>query len=91
MSNLIGVRAYVSGKVQGVWYRDSTRRKAEVLLLNGWARNLTDGRVEVVAFGEQVAIAEFVVWLKQGPPLAKVEAVQSETIAWQACDGFAIL
>ncbi|MEO6154400.1 MAG: acylphosphatase [Thermomonas sp.] len=66
----------ISGKVQGVWFRASTRDQALRLGLGGHARNLADGRVEVLAVGEQDAIEQLASWLQEGPPLARVEAVE---------------
>ena len=68
-------RFIVSGRVQGVFFRASARREAERLGLNGHARNLADGSVEVVASGEEAALHELEVWLQHGPPPARVERV----------------
>jgi acylphosphatase len=70
------VRCFVSGRVQGVWFRGSTRRQAEQLSLTGYARNLSDGRVEVLACGESDALGVLHKWLWQGPPAAKVSEVE---------------
>ena len=67
----------VEGRVQGVWFRESTRQQARRLEINGHAINLPDGRVEVVACGESAAIAELNAWLQHGPPMAQVTAVTS--------------
>jgi len=68
-------RFLVTGKVQGVFFRASTVRIAEQLGLRGYARNLPDGRVEVLALGEPLSVASLAEWLKKGPPLASVSAV----------------
>ena len=68
-------RFIVHGKVQGVWFRASTRAQAERLGLRGHARNLADGSVEVVAIGEAEALDALGRWLQAGPPLARVDAV----------------
>lgn len=65
----------VRGKVQGVWFRASTRAQAERLGLRGHARNLADGSVEVIAAGDADAIDALERWLHVGPPLARVDAV----------------
>jgi acylphosphatase len=65
----------VSGKVQGVCFRASTRTQAVQLGLRGHARNLADGCVEVVARGSEAALNELAAWLQQGPPMARVERV----------------
>jgi len=68
-------RFLVTGKVQGVFFRASTVRIAEQLGLRGYARNLPDGRVEVLALGEPRSVANLAEWLRKGPPLASVSAV----------------
>ena len=70
-------RWLISGRVQGVFFRASTSRQAEALGLTGHARNLDDGRVEVVAAGSPAALDELARWLATGPPAARVDAVQS--------------
>mgnify|MGYP005846418303 CR=1 FL=1 len=67
---------HVSGKVQGVFFRDSTRQKADSLNLTGYAINLDDGRVEVLACGDDQALAELERWLRQGPGSAEVSQVE---------------
>jgi acylphosphatase len=69
------VRFLVGGRVQGVSYRAATRAQALALGLTGHARNLDDGRVEVVACGEVHAVAALERWLWQGPPAARVDEV----------------
>lgn len=73
--------AFVSGDVQGVFFRQSTRRKARTLGLDGWVRNLPDGRVEVWLQGDEDAVNEMVDWLWVGPPDADVTGVESDTVA----------
>jgi acylphosphatase len=83
----------VRGKVQGVWFRASTRDEASRLGLTGHARNLADGSVEVLAMGDADAIDALARWLHIGPPLARVEVVSRSDLAtdsWATCDGFAI-
>jgi len=63
---------FVSGRVQGVWYRASTRQEACALALVGWVRNLRDGRVEVVAEGSRDALDALLRWCHEGPPSAQV-------------------
>jgi acylphosphatase len=69
---------YVSGQVQGVFFRDSTREKAEQLGLNGWVKNLPDGRVEALFEGPSERVREMVRWCEQGPSQAEVENVDTE-------------
>lgn len=73
---MAAARFLVSGKVQGVWFRASTRDEALRLGLRGCARNLDDGRVEVVAVGADDAVDQLARWLNHGPPLARVELVE---------------
>jgi acylphosphatase len=71
-------RFIVSGRVQGVFYRASTREQAMALGLSGYAKNLDDGRVEVVAIGQPPCIDKLERWLRQGPSGARVDEVQCE-------------
>ena len=72
------VRYLVSGRVQGVYYRAATTEVARRLELRGWAKNLPDGRVEVVAAGPKAKLVELAGWLWTGPPAARVDSVQVE-------------
>ena len=78
-------RSFVSGRVQGVFYRATCVRKAESLGLRGHARNLPDGRVEVLACGDPAVVEQFVAWLWEGSPASKVTAV--DTAAVDAAEG----
>lgn len=69
------VRCLVSGRVQGVWFRGNTQKQANKLEVTGHARNLEDGRVEVLACGDDAAVDQLVAWLHRGPTLARVDAV----------------
>jgi acylphosphatase len=81
-------RFIVSGRVQGVFFRASTRQHALGLGLAGHAKNLDDGRVEVLASGSAQAIEELEQWLQHGPPAARVEQVFRENLAEQDLFGF---
>ncbi len=70
------VHIFVSGKVQGVYYRQNTLQKAQELNIFGWVRNLSDGRVESVMEGSKVNIDKMLTWCKEGPLDAKVEEVK---------------
>ena len=85
------VRCLVAGRVQGVFFRASTREQAEQLGLSGHVRNRPDGRVEVVACGAQAAVEKLQAWLWQGPPHAQVSAVECEVCEAPATDGFRII
>lgn len=69
-------RFLVSGKVQGVFFRASTREQALKLGLRGHAKNLADGRVEVLAEGDEYALDALGRWLHVGPPMARVAGVE---------------
>lgn len=68
-------RYCVAGRVQGVYFRASAAQEGRRLRLQGWALNLADGRVEVVACGSQKNVAALARWLRDGPPLARVKQV----------------
>jgi acylphosphatase len=70
-------RSFVTGRVQGVFYRASCGRKAESLGVTGYARNLADGSVEVLACGEAAAVAQLIAWLWEGSPASKVTGVET--------------
>lgn len=86
----ICMRYRVSGKVQGVFFRASTRFEAERLKLTGYAKNLPDGRVEVLACGEADAVEQLRIWLTRGPAQARVEGVSSEPVPAQELAEFTI-
>lgn len=81
---------FVSGRVQGVYFRAATRDTALTLGINGWVRNLDDGRVEAVACGDQAALDAFARWLAHGPPHARVTDVAAREIARQPYADFTI-
>jgi acylphosphatase len=83
-------RYLISGRVQGVAYRAAARARARELGISGWARNLPDGRVEVLACGPPALLAEFERWLAQGPALAAVVDVESAPSDLVAGPGFAV-
>jgi acylphosphatase len=80
VADRVGVRAVVSGEVQGVWFRDSCRNEAKRLGVSGWVRNREDGRVEFVAEGPEHAVAALVSWARLGPPRADVSGVAVEYV-----------
>lgn len=92
---MICKRYFVTGRVQGVFYRSSTLQQASQLGLQGWVRNLSDGRVECIACGEVEVLAAFEKWLEIGPQYAKVTNIVGIDEAMDACenvrsDGFEI-
>ncbi len=82
---------YISGKVQGVWYRANTRKKALQLGLSGKVENLPDGRVHIIASGVDEELAVFTSWCHQGEPPAIVEKVEVNKKPDQNLDGFSII
>lgn len=72
----VRVHLFISGRVQGVFYRVSCRDEGGRLGLSGWVRNLPDGRVEAVAEGNASKIEAFIAWCRRGPPDARVSDVE---------------
>ena len=72
---MICKKCFVAGRVQGVFYRGTAARRAQELSIRGYARNLPDGRVEVLACGEDEAVEAFVSWLWTGSTASKVTSV----------------
>ena len=68
----------VSGRVQGVNFRDAARRQARALGVTGWVRNRADGRVEAVFEGEEACVRRMVEWCREGPPAARVDEIDVE-------------
>ena len=86
------IRAHVlvSGKVQGVYYRANTRETARERGVDGWVRNLDDGRVEAVFEGPEDAVEAMVEWCHEGSPAASVEDVEVEYGDPEGIDGFSV-
>lgn len=82
---------FITGRVQGVFFRKFTHDYAVRLGLTGWVKNLPDGRMETVAEGEKEKLIELIELIKKGPPLAKIEKVE---VSWEKAigefDGFSI-
>ena len=91
-SKIVICRFLISGRVQGVFYRASTREQAHKLNLTGHAKNLPDGRVEVLACGDLMAIGNLERWLWQGPMGAEVMDVENEFVesVAESINGFGI-
>jgi len=81
MTTPVAARFLVTGRVQGVFFRASTREAALKLQLTGYARNLPDGRVEVLAFGEPDAVQGLLDWLWRGSPASEVKFVDVQELA----------
>ena len=86
----IAVLCRVRGRVQGVVFRDSTRRLALSLGLRGHALNLGDGSVEIVACGDDRAVGVLKDWLQDGPEMARVDELQCEPVAADCPPGFRV-
>ena len=90
MTESVCRRFIISGRVQGVAYRAWTQEQAEALALTGWAANLPDGRVEVLACGEPGAIERLLSLLRKGSPSARVAAVEEQAADPMTLSRFAI-
>jgi acylphosphatase len=84
------MHGYASCRVQGVRFRQATAEQAERLDLDGWVRNLADGRVEVLFEGDETAVAELASWLQHGSQTAEVTALQLQEQAQQGIVGFVV-
>jgi acylphosphatase len=84
MAEKVRVRVLIEGRVQGVFFRASTRDEARIRGLTGWARNLPDGRVEALFEGDKRVVEDMLKWCHKGPPSAYVDLVEVE---WQAYQG----
>jgi acylphosphatase len=83
-------RVIVSGRVQGVFFRDSTRRSAESRGVAGWVRNREDGTVEAWFEGDAEAVDAMVAWTRSGPSRAEVEDVQVDDAEPEGLSGFRV-
>ncbi len=84
-------RYIIKGRVQGVWFRAHTQKKAQELGLTGWVKNLPDGQVEVLACGDANQLKDLEGWLWQGPLLAKVVAVEASNAEWEQHEKFSVI
>jgi acylphosphatase len=88
----IRIRLIIEGRVQGVWFRESTRRQASSLGVSGWVRNRPDGTGEVLAEGPEDPVKQFSAWCYKGPSAARVRQVHETSEAFQGeFDSFAII
>jgi acylphosphatase len=90
MANEERAHVFVSGRVQGVAFRDSTRQQAEELGLHGWVRNTQDGRVEAVFEGEPETVRQMIEWCESGPSSADVDDVSVEQETPEGLSGFEV-
>lgn len=85
------VHIFISGRVQGVFFRAETKSKAQFYNLSGWVRNLQDGRVETVFEGEERDVEKMIAWCKEGPAFATVQNIEiHEEPMSVELDGFTI-
>jgi acylphosphatase len=87
---LIARRALVSGRVQGVGFRFFAERAARAAGVRGWVRNLSDGRVETLAEGEESAVARYLEKIRKGPMGGRVDSVEVEDRTPEGLEGFGI-
>jgi acylphosphatase len=90
MTDRTRAHVFVSGTVQGVYYRATTRDQAREQGVDGWVRNLADGRVEAVFEGPSEAVEAMVEWCHEGSPAATVEAVEVDYGDPEGLEGFEI-
>lgn len=88
---MIRMRVIVSGTVQGVFFRDSCRRRASEHQVGGWVRNLPDGRVEAVFEGAPQDVWAMIDWSRQGPPRANVTGVETREETPEGLEGFSVV
>jgi acylphosphatase len=90
MSETVARRLVARGRVQGVFFRDSTRREAQRLGVTGWVRNCPDGTVQAHAEGSPEAVAALMRWAREGPRHADVDELQVSEIEPQGCTRFEV-
>ena len=78
---LVTKRLFISGRVQGVNFRESMRSEAEPLGVVGWVRNRRDGRVEALVQGSPAAVDAILAWARRGPPAARVTGIEVEAVS----------
>jgi acylphosphatase len=90
MADRVRRHVWVSGRVQNVWFRDACSREARRLGVDGWVRNLPDGRVEAVFEGAPDGVAALVAWCHEGPPRARIRRVEEREEPPTAVSGFVV-
>ena len=84
------IHCFISGRVQGVFFRATTREQAILFGLTGWVRNLPDGRVEVMVSGDEEQVDQLRNWLKRGPDMAQVLKLDCDEIEYLDFDRFSV-
>ena len=87
---MVRKRVLVTGRVQGVFFRDATAGEAKNVGLSGWVRNLPDGRVEAVFEGDDDAVARMVAWCREGPDAAEVRDLEAYDEKPEGLSGFSV-
>ena len=90
MAEIIGRKVRLYGRVQGVFFRQWTVKKASTLRVNGWVHNARDGSVEAHLVGEEAAVAQLIEHMRQGPPQSRVDDVMVEPVEPETVDGFSV-
>jgi acylphosphatase len=84
------IHILIKGKVQGVYFRQSTKQKADELGISGEVRNLAGGDVSIQATGTESQLQQLIAWCRQGPPRAVVTTIETETITLVSFSGFSV-
>ena len=84
------VHLFARGRVQGVWFRAGTQEQALQMAISGWAKNCSDGSVEIHAEGEKENLEQFINWCRKGTPAAQVSTLDVEWVPPQGLDSFEI-
>lgn len=88
---IVSAKVQISGRVQGVWFRQTTKEKAAELGVSGWCRNCHDSSVEAFFQGEKKSVQSIIDWCHQGPKMARVDQVDVEWLeAAHRCNGFEV-
>ena len=88
----VSVKLVIHGRVQGVWFRESTRKQAVELGVYGWVKNRVDGTVEALIEGPEDSVKKLIDWCHKGPPYAKVDQVDEIWVDWKGeLDSFKVV
>ena len=90
MPEIVGRKVRLYGRVQGVFFRQWTVKKATTLGVNGWVHNARDGSVEAHLAGDEAAVAQLIEHMRQGPPQARVHDVVVEPVEPETVEGFSV-
>jgi acylphosphatase len=90
VAEVIGRKVRLYGRVQGVFFRQWTIKKASTLGVKGWVHNARDGSVEAHLAGDEAAVAQLIEYMRQGPPQARIDDVMVESVEPEAVEGFSV-